>query len=79
MIFRNSTHVADWQENNCFQCAKYGKTMDETSCELINEIEMTCCGAPELPAELFKPLGFDNGKPPERCLQRTPLAEEPQS
>lgn len=68
-IFRSSTHAADWQSNNCHGCAKYGNSMSETSCELINEIELQAFGASAIPYTLFKPLGFENGKIPERCLQ----------
>ena len=75
-IFRSSTDVFDWQINNCYECAKYGESMDSTSCELANSIEMACCGEREPPAEFFEPFGFENGVIPEQCSQLTPPTEE---
>ena len=68
-VFKSSFEAAGWQTENCFQCAKYGKTLDDCTCPLAQKIDLALLGDPEPEPKFFESWGFDNGVVPAECSQ----------
>ena len=68
-IFKSSIEAVGWQTENCFQCSKYGETLDDCTCPLAQKIDLALLGDPEPEPKFFEPWGFNNGAVPVKCLQ----------
>lgn len=60
-MFANSMDLMDWQDTNCFRCAKYcpeESDRDKVKCELEYDLALACLGNPEPEMQRFIDKGI---------------------